>query len=90
MRAVLRSDTVLASVHASVLDEVNSGQFVPLSITNAPPLYSAMGVVSLRGRSHSPVAEVAIERLTKLVAPYSAMDRRFMPMMQHRSHFQSH
>jgi hypothetical protein len=31
-----------------------------LALVNAPPLHTAMGIVSLKGRSHSPIAEFAV------------------------------
>jgi len=73
-RAVQCSDTILAAVHSSVSDEIAAGQLVPLPVAGAPPLYSELGVVSLRGRSHSPSAKVVIDRLGDLVAPFSASD----------------
>ncbi|HEX7646427.1 MAG TPA: hypothetical protein VF450_03340, partial [Noviherbaspirillum sp.] len=56
-------DTILAVAHAAVRQEADAGQLALLPFKNLPPLHSEMGVVSLRGRSHSPVAEEMIERL---------------------------
>jgi DNA-binding transcriptional LysR family regulator len=65
-RTAIGSDTVLAIVHAAVLDEVAAGSLHPLIFPGIPSLYSEMGIVSLRGRSHSPVADFVIERLRVL------------------------
>lgn len=65
-RTALGSDTVLAIVHAAVVDEVIAGDLHPLILPEIPALYSEMGIVSLRGRSHSPVALFVIERLRAL------------------------
>lgn len=68
IRTAIGSDTVLATVHAAVLDEVTAGNLHPLNFPGIPILHSEMGIVSLRGRSHSPVAQFVIERLRVLAA----------------------
>lgn len=74
----LGSDTVLAAVHAAVIDEVAAGLLFPVAISNAPQLHTEMGIVSLRGRSPSPVAEFVIGRLAELSEEIAAeMNRRF-------------
>lgn len=72
-RIVLHSDAILVTVHAAVSDEVAAGKLVPLSVTGTQPLYSELGIISLRGRSHSPVAEVAIERLRTYAQQFTEM-----------------
>jgi DNA-binding transcriptional LysR family regulator len=67
-RTTIGSDTVLAIVHAAVVSEVAAGDLHALNFPDIPPLYSEMGIVSLRGRSHSPVAHFVIERLRVLAA----------------------
>ncbi len=67
-RTASGSDTVLATVHAAVVEEVAAGDLHRLKLPDIPPLYSEMGIVSLRGRSHSPVAHFVIERLHVLAA----------------------
>lgn len=62
-RTALGSDTVLALVHAAVIEELANGQLVRLQLKDMPPLHSELGVVSLQGRSHSPVALFVIARL---------------------------
>lgn len=74
----LESDTVLAAVPAAVMDEVDAGLLVPVTIDNAPQLHTGMGIVSLRGRSPSPAAEFVIGRLTELSEEIAAeMNRRY-------------
>ena len=65
-RVALGTDTVLATIDAAVRDELASGELHMLHLPDLPPLYSEMGVVSLTGRSYSPMAEFAVEFLSKL------------------------
>ena len=62
----LSTDTVLASTHPAVRAEEAAGQFVRLVMAGLPPLHSAMGIVSLKGRSHSPMAQFAVDYLMDL------------------------
>jgi DNA-binding transcriptional LysR family regulator len=64
----LATDTVLASTHPAVQAEVAAGQFRQLEMQGLPRLHSAMGIVSLKGRSHSPMAQFAVDYLTDLVS----------------------
>lgn len=57
----MHSDTVLGAVHAAVAAEVDAGRLVLLDLVDLPPLHSELGIVSLKGRSHSPVARIMIE-----------------------------
>jgi DNA-binding transcriptional LysR family regulator len=59
----LASDTVLASPHAAVEQELAARALQALSVTGLPPLFSDMGVVSLRGRTPSPMADLIVRRL---------------------------
>ena len=59
----LQSDTVLACTDAAVRDELAAGQLQQLKVQGLPPMYSDMGVVSLRGRSFSPMAAFAVDFL---------------------------
>lgn len=74
-RSALGSDTVLAIVHAAVIEEVNAGQLFPLQVQGVPALHSEMGIVSLQGRSHSPVADFVIGRLSALALASAQMGR---------------
>jgi len=64
----LASNTVLAIADAAVATEVASGAMSALELVGSPPLFSDMGIVSLRGRSHSPMAQHAIDFLAQLAA----------------------
>ncbi len=70
-RAALASDTILCVVRAAVLDEIASGQLLGLEMTSMPPLFAETGIVSLRGRSHSPMAVVVVERLQVLALQFA-------------------
>jgi DNA-binding transcriptional LysR family regulator len=77
-QTALSSDTVLAMVHAAVVDEVEDGRLFRLSIPSAPKLHSEMGIVSLRGRSHSPLAQHVIERIVAISEQIASnIDDRF-------------
>ena len=57
------TDTVLGSIQAAVAAEVVAGTLVPLEVQGLPLLYAEMGVVSLRGRTPSPMADLIMRRL---------------------------
>jgi DNA-binding transcriptional LysR family regulator len=59
----LACDTVLAAPHAAVERELAASSLHALSVTDLPPLFSQMGVVTLHGRTPSPMAELVIGRL---------------------------
>ena len=56
----MATDTVIACPVAGVIQEVGSGALVQLTVTDLPPIFAQMGVVSLRGRSFSSMAEFAV------------------------------
>ena len=56
----LATDTVIACPVAGVARELASGDLVQLVPTDLPPIFAQMGVVSLRGRSFSAMAEFAV------------------------------
>jgi len=64
----LACDLVLAAPHAAVEAEVAAGTLHPLVVAGLPPLYSDMGVVTLRGRTPSPMADLIIRRLPSSAA----------------------
>ena len=64
--AALASDTVLAAPNAAVGHEIESGALVAVTVEGLEPLYSDIGIVSLRGRTHSPMASAVISRLHAL------------------------
>ncbi|MEN9396330.1 MAG: hypothetical protein RLZ81_860 [Pseudomonadota bacterium] len=62
----LNTDTVLACADAGVVQEVASGHLVRLEVIDLPLMFSDLGVVSLKGRSYSLMAQFAVEFLTQL------------------------
>jgi DNA-binding transcriptional LysR family regulator len=62
----LSTDIVLGVTGAAVRNEVLAGRLVPLKIIDMPSLYSEMGVVSLRNRSHSPMAQRVIDLIASV------------------------
>lgn len=65
-RVALSTDTVLAATQESMRADVESGALLPLQIRGLPSLYSEMGVVSLRNRTASPMAQNAIACFTRV------------------------
>jgi DNA-binding transcriptional LysR family regulator len=59
----LGCDSVLAAPHAAVAKEVASSALKPLVIVDLPVMGSEMGIVTLRGRTPSPMAELILSRL---------------------------
>ena len=67
-RVAQSGDTVLASTDAAVADEVREGKLFALSLRGVAPLYADMGIVSLKGRSFSPMAAFAVAFLQEIAA----------------------
>ena len=65
----MHTDTVLACAEVGVQQEVAQGTLVRLSLTDTPPIYSDMGIVSLKGRSYSLMAQLAVDFLADMAAP---------------------
>ncbi|WP_316156755.1 LysR family transcriptional regulator [Cupriavidus sp. BIC8F] len=65
-RVALSTDTVLAATQVSMQADVESGALLPLKIRGLPALYSEMGVVSLRNRTPSPMAQNAIACMARV------------------------
>jgi DNA-binding transcriptional LysR family regulator len=67
-RIALSTDTVLMSVDDAVREEVAAGRLCRLVLRDVPPNYFKIGIVSLVGRTFSPVAEYATDYLRQLIA----------------------
>jgi len=67
-KVALASNTVLAAPHAAVEDELAARSLHALTVAGLPPLYADMGVVTLRGRTPSPMAELIMARLPPAVS----------------------
>ncbi len=75
VQTVIGTDTVLVVVHAAVAEAVAAGRLVRLvRYAGAPTLFAEMGIVSLRGRSHSPMAEAVIALLQEIGPKLVEMD----------------
>lgn len=66
-RVALATDTVLASPGDAVVDELAAGKLNLIEVSDLPPLFAEMGVVSLKGRSFSATAEFSVNFLSQLV-----------------------
>jgi DNA-binding transcriptional LysR family regulator len=66
------SDTVIGVTDASVQVDVQGGQLVPLQVRGLPPLFSEMGIVSLRNRTPSPAGRRAIELIAAVAGEVNA------------------
>jgi hypothetical protein len=64
----MTTDSVVACADAAMHVEVTSGQLVHLVVSNLPPVFADMGVVSLKGRSYSLMARFAVDYLASLTA----------------------
>lgn len=63
----LGTDSVMAGTPDLVRDELEAGTLHPLAPKDLPEVSTVLGVVSLRGRTLSPVATYAVEFLARLV-----------------------
>ena len=62
----LATNTVLATTDAAARPSVEAGSLRALDVTNLPPLFAEMGIVSLRDRTPSPMAQLAIESFKRV------------------------
>jgi DNA-binding transcriptional LysR family regulator len=62
----MATDTVIGCVVGGVTQELASGLLHTLQVTDAPPLSAQVCVVSLNGRTFSPMAAIAVEFLEAL------------------------
>lgn len=60
------TDAVAACPDQGVVAELAEGRLARLDVADFPTTYSDVGVVSLKGRTHSPIAEFAIDFLASL------------------------
>jgi hypothetical protein len=61
----MQSESVLAAPHAAVAEEVATGELKLLEVPELPTVAAQMGVVMLRGRTPSPMAELILERIAE-------------------------
>ena len=67
-RVALDTDSVLIAPVSAVGNELEAGTLVRLETPGFPPGFSDMGVVMLRGRTPSPMAQRAIAEITNLLS----------------------
>ncbi len=73
-QTALASDAVIGAPHAAVQGELRSGALCMLRVTGLPPLFSMMGIVTLRGRTPSPMADTIMKRLPARATPGDSDD----------------
>jgi hypothetical protein len=66
-RVTLGSDSVLLTAHTAVSREREAGQLQALDLRGLPLLQAESGVVTLRGRTPSPMAELVMGRLPAML-----------------------
>jgi DNA-binding transcriptional LysR family regulator len=59
------TDTVIGSTDAGTVQDVASKRLVRLNVTGTPPMFADMAIVSLRGRSYSPMAQFAVDFIVR-------------------------
>lgn len=62
------TDTVMVASDPIMRADILSGRFRMLDLLDLPQMSSEMGIVSLQGRSFSPIAQYAVDFLTRLAA----------------------
>ncbi|TWO70793.1 LysR family transcriptional regulator [Caenimonas sedimenti] len=63
----LHTDAVVAMADAAVLDDLRAGTLVRLDVTDLPPVYAEMGIVTLGHRTPSPMAMRSIACIREIV-----------------------
>jgi DNA-binding transcriptional LysR family regulator len=66
-RVALETDSVLIAPLVAVSAELSAGTLIRLETPGFPPAYSDMGVVILKGRTPSPMAQHAIGEVSVLL-----------------------
>ena len=62
----LSTDTIIVSTHSILSEEIAAKKVRPVLPSNFPPAHSEIGIVTVKGRTPSPVAHYAIEALARL------------------------
>ncbi len=68
----MTTDTLLACPDAGAVQEVQGGRLVRLEVRDMPPMFNEMGLFALKGRSHSPMAQFAVEYFIRAGAEQTA------------------
>ena len=59
------TDTVIACTDAGSVKDVQAKRLVRLKVADLPPMFADMAVVSLKGRSYSPIASLAVDFIVR-------------------------
>jgi DNA-binding transcriptional LysR family regulator len=70
-QVALATDTAMIGNDDILAADLAAGRMVVLEVLDFPPAYSDLGIVSLQGRSHSPLAQVAINLLAAMARDVS-------------------
>lgn len=65
------TDTVIGCADAGAAQDVQQGRLVRLDLINAPMLFSELAIVSLKGRSYSPMAQFAVDFLQQHIEAHT-------------------
>lgn len=65
-RITLATDIIMLGTDGLLAGEIANRSMRALPLMDLPPTHAELGVVSLQGRTHSPIAAYAITRLTEL------------------------
>jgi DNA-binding transcriptional LysR family regulator len=68
----MTTDTLLACPDAGAVQEVQGGRLIRLEVRDMPPMFNEMGLFALKGRSHSPMAQFAVEYFIRAGAEQAA------------------
>lgn len=69
----MTTDTLLACPDAGAMQEVQNGRLVHLDVSDLPPIFNEMGLFALKGRSHSPMAQFAVDYFIRAGAEQAAV-----------------
>lgn len=67
-RLTLCTDTVMVATEGIMREEIAAGLLLPIELQGYPRMYAEIGIVALRGRSYSPMADYAVDFLSRLAA----------------------
>lgn len=59
------TDTVIGCSDAASVQDVAAKRLVRLEVIDVPPMFADMAIVSLKGRSYSPMAQFAVDFITR-------------------------
>lgn len=69
----MTTDTLLACPDAGAVQEVQNGRLLRLDVSDVPPIFNEMGLFALKGRSHSPMAQFAVDYFVRVGAEQAAV-----------------